>query len=207
MLYNHRLVPVSDRFAIANVLVEELSKKYSSVLDLGAGHCRFSQMAHKWGMKVTAMDARTVRRPKLPTDIAYVEGNFLEVDVPGDFDVILMLGIFYHLSLNEQHILMGKYKGKPSEKIGAPVVTEDGFQLFIVGKRLFRKIAKYEDMFDTQAFMAIRHGEQGDIQASYELKVLDDAELAARLLDIKVKEFQPSMVDDAVVAAIEVMNG
>jgi len=109
--------------------------------------------------------------------------------------------------VGEPVLLQGKYKGKPSEKIGAPVVTEDGFQLFIIGKRLFRKIAKYEDMFDTQAFMAIRHGEQGDIQASYELKVLDDAELAARLLDIKVKEFQPSMVDDAVVAAIEVMNG
>jgi len=113
VLYNHRLVPVSDRFAIANVLVEELSKKYSSVLDLGAGHCRFSQMAHKWGMKVTAMDARTVRRPKLPTDISYVEGDFLKVDVPGDFDVILMLGIFYHLTVAEQHILMSKYKGRP----------------------------------------------------------------------------------------------
>jgi len=103
-------------------------------------------------------------------------------------------------------LLHGRFKGRPSEKVGAPVVTEDGFQLFIIGKRLFRKLAKYEDSFGSTAFMAIRHGEQGDIEASYELKIVDDAELTARLLDIAATEFKPEMIDEAVTAAQSVMS-
>lgn len=103
-------------------------------------------------------------------------------------------------------LLQGKYKGRPSEKIGAPVVTEDGFQLFIIGKRLFRKLAKFEDDFETHAFMAIRHGEVGDIESTYDLKTLDDRELIDRLYEIKATDFQESMIDEAVAAAQSVMS-
>lgn len=108
--------------------------------------------------------------------------------------------------VGEPVLLEGKYKGKPSEKIGCPIITLDGFVLFVAGKRLARKISKYEGTFDKSAFMAIRHGEQGDIDASYELKVLDDVDVTAKLLGMRKKEFKPQMVDDAVKAALDVMT-
>ena len=46
--------------------------------------------------------------------------------------------------VGEPVLLEGKFKGKPSEKIGCPIVTRDGFTLFIAGKRLARKLSKYE---------------------------------------------------------------
>jgi len=104
-------------------------------------------------------------------------------------------------------LLEGKYKGKPSFKIGCPVVTEDGFVLFVAGKRLARKISKHEGTFDERAFMAIRHGGQNDINASYELKVLDNPDLTEQLLEsVKGLDFKPS-IDDAVTAALVVMQG
>jgi len=108
--------------------------------------------------------------------------------------------------VGEPVLLQGTFKGRPSEKIGCPIVTEDGFVLFVAGKRLARKISKYEGEFDNVAFMAIRHGQQNDITATYELMVMDDAVLAAKLFDIKVKDFTPDMIDDAVKAAESVMK-
>lgn len=108
--------------------------------------------------------------------------------------------------VGEPMLLEGKYKGKPSEKIGCPIVTQDGFTLFISGKRLARKISKYEDEFAVAAFMAIRHGEQNDITATYELKMLDDVELTNQLLEsIAGKDFRPE-IDEAKKAALDVMR-
>ncbi|GAJ18676.1 unnamed protein product, partial [marine sediment metagenome] len=58
--------------------------------------------------------------------------------------------------VGEPELLMGKFKGRTTEKIGCPVITDDGFVLFVVGKRLFRKIAKHEAGFDTCVFQACR---------------------------------------------------
>lgn len=108
--------------------------------------------------------------------------------------------------VGEPVLLEGKYKGKPSEKIGCPIVTPDGFTLFIAGKRLARKISKYEDEFFVAAFMAIRHGEQNDISATYELKVLDDVELTKQLIESTAgKDYRPE-IDEAKKAALEVMR-
>ena len=85
--------------------------------------------------------------------------------------------------VGEPVLLEGKFKGRPSEKIGCPVVTPDGFVLFIAGKRLARKISKYESRFGDTAFMAIRHGTQNDITSSYELKILDDLPMKERLFE------------------------
>lgn len=104
-------------------------------------------------------------------------------------------------------LLTGKYKGKPSEKIGCPVVTDDGFQLLIAGKRLTRKLAKHEKEFKTVAFIAIRHGEQNDINSTYELKVLDDKDRTKQLLDRAKAEYTPALLKDAIEAAAEVMQG
>ena len=108
--------------------------------------------------------------------------------------------------VGEPILLQGKFKGRPSEKIGCPVVTEDGFSLFVAGKRLARKISKHEDSFADVALMAIRHGEQGDIEASYELKVLDDVELTKKLLDFAISKDFSVEIDDAITAAEAVMK-
>jgi len=108
--------------------------------------------------------------------------------------------------VGEPILLEGKFKGRPSEKIGCPIVTLDGFVLFIAGKRLARKITKYEERFANTAFMAIRHGGQNDITSTYELKVMDDAELTARLLEAAQGRDFASEIEDAVKAAEEVMR-
>ena len=103
-------------------------------------------------------------------------------------------------------LLEGRFKGKPSEKIGCPIVTEDGFVLFVAGKRLARKISKYEADFDSTAFMAIRHGEQNDITATYELKLLDNLELTKKLFALKDTEVNPVIIAEAVESALSVMR-
>lgn len=103
-------------------------------------------------------------------------------------------------------LLEGKYKGQPSKKIACPVVTSDGFQLFIAGTRLARRISKHEKDFKTHAFMAIRHGLQEDSNTTYELRVIDDKEVTQRLFQIAKKEFKPDMITEAVEAAKDVMT-
>lgn len=106
----------------------------------------------------------------------------------------------------EPVLLMGKYKGQPTEKIGCPVMTEDGFMLLIAGKRLARKISKFEEQFDIAAFQAIRHGEEGDINATYGCKILDDVDMTTKLITMKGTDFKPEMVEPAITAAKEVMK-
>lgn len=108
--------------------------------------------------------------------------------------------------VGEPVLLEGKFKGRPSEKIGCPIVTDDGFVLFIAGKRLARKISKYETAFGDTAFMAIRHGEQNDITSTYELKVLDDEDIKNQLFEsIAGKDFKAE-TDEAITAALAVMK-
>jgi len=119
----------------------------------------------------------------------------------GDGEVIIFVVV------GEPILLEGKYKGKPSDKIAAPVVTDEGFQLFICGKRLARKIGKRESDFKTTAFMAIRHGLENDINSSYELRVFPDAEKTKELFAIAKRDFKPEQIAEAVDAARDVMNG
>ncbi len=108
--------------------------------------------------------------------------------------------------VGEPVLLEGKYKGKVSEKIGCPIVTQDGFVLFIAGKRLARKIGKHESEFGSAAFMAIRHGEQNDITSSYELKVVTDVELTKQLFKLKGKQDYAAEITETIKAAEEVMR-
>ena len=125
-------------------------------------------------------------------------GDLAFLSVDGEVICFVVVG--------EPVLLEGKYKGKPSEKVGCPIVTEDGFVLFIAGKRLARKISKYEDIFNERAFMAIRHGEQNDIASTYELKLLDNMELTDKLFALKKSEFKPEMILESVESALGVMR-
>lgn len=108
--------------------------------------------------------------------------------------------------VGEPVLLEGEYKGTPSRKVGCPVITEDGFLLFVVGMRLARKLSKHELDFPSRAFMAVRHGEANDSNATYELKVLDDAELVKRLFVIQSQTDLATAIPEALAAAKEVMT-
>jgi len=98
------------------------------------------------------------------------------------------------------------YKTKKSERIGCPVVTDTGYQLFVCGKRVARKLAKYEGQFNKSAFMVIRHGAEGDVNAKYTVQVLPEKETYSSLMKIKEQDFKQEMIKESVEAALVIMN-
>jgi len=115
--------------------------------------------------------------------------------------------VLIFVPVDEPVMLEGKFKGKDQVRIGCPVMTDEGFQLFITGKRTARKISKFESAFKSAAIMVCRHGGEGDINATYEVTLLDDTAKAKQLLELAAKEYKPAMLKDAVEDAKEVMKG
>lgn len=109
--------------------------------------------------------------------------------------------------VDEPQLLEGKFRGNPQQRIGCPVVTDEGFVLFITGKRVARKLSKFEDRFKDTAFMVVRHGIQGDINAKYDVLVLDDKAKTEQLFAIANKEYKPALLKQAIKDAVEVMAG
>jgi SAM-dependent methyltransferase len=75
-----------------------------SLLDLGAGHGKFSLLAADEGVSVTAVDARDSRFPSDPR-VEWRVDDIRNVDL-GGYDVIACLGLFYHLTLDDQISLL-----------------------------------------------------------------------------------------------------
>jgi len=125
-------------------------------------------------------------------------GNFTFLSVDGEVLIFIIVG--------EPQLLKGTYKKQDNERIGCPVVTDEGYVLFICGKRLARKISKLEKQFDTKAIMAIRHGAEGDVNAKYDVKVVPETETYDRLLAIKKADFKPAMIAESVKDSAEVLN-
>lgn len=75
------------------------------LLDLGAGPCIFAGLARDAGWVVTAVDARTERLPDDLTGITFVQSDVRACD-PSGFDTISVLGLLYHLTLDEQRALL-----------------------------------------------------------------------------------------------------
>lgn len=107
--------------------------------------------------------------------------------------------------VDEPVLLTGKFKGKEQDRIGCPVVTDEGFVLFITGKRVARKLSKFEDSFKATAFVITRHGESGDINATYEVSKLEHPEKTKQLFDIAKKEYKSGLLEAAIEDAKEVM--
>jgi 2-polyprenyl-3-methyl-5-hydroxy-6-metoxy-1,4-benzoquinol methylase len=82
-----------------------------SLVDLGAGHGMFSVRAAEAGWKVTAVDARTVRFQDDPR-VTWVQQDVREASLD-QYDLILNLGLFYHLTLEDQLALLDRAMGKP----------------------------------------------------------------------------------------------
>lgn len=81
------------------------------VVDLGSGHGLFAVRAADAGWDVTAVDARTERFPADPR-ITWVPRDVRDFDLRG-FDLILVLGLFYHLTVEDQVALLDRASGTP----------------------------------------------------------------------------------------------
>jgi predicted RNA methylase len=82
-----------------------------NLIDLGAGHGKFSIAAAEMGWDVTAVDARTERNTPA-AGVTWVEADVREVDLEG-YDVIACLGLFYHLTAQDQIDLLSRCSGTP----------------------------------------------------------------------------------------------
>jgi len=125
-------------------------------------------------------------------------GNFTFLSVDGEVLIFVVVGL--------PQLLKSTYKGKESDRIGCPVVTDEGYLLFICGKRLARKISKLEKQFDTHAIMAVRHGAEGDVNAKYDVLIVPEKETFDRLQAIKKADFKPTKIAESVKDSAEVLN-
>lgn len=126
-------------------------------------------------------------------------GNFTFLSEDGETITFIVVGL--------PELLKGTYKNKEQERIGFPLVTEDGYVLLVGGKRLARRLTKHEKDFATKAFMVRRDGAANDTNAKYPVKVIDEEETFKRLQAIAAEEFEPSMIPDSVAEATKVLQG
>lgn len=144
-------------------------------------------------------------KEKVPTEATTWGGKMKEFGggnftfLSGDGEVIICIVVDLPV------LMKGMYKGKENDRIGCPIVTDEGFQLLICGKRLARKISKHEGEFTTNALMIIRHGTEGDVNATYEVKTIAEPETFTRLNIIKKSDFEPDMIADAIKEAQAVL--
>jgi len=103
-------------------------------------------------------------------------------------------------------LLKSKFKGKENERIGCPVITDEGYMLFVTGKRLARKLSKHEPVFKKTALMVTRHGAEGDINASYAVAELPEKETFDRLKAIMKADFTLEMVAESIDAVGDVLD-
>jgi SAM-dependent methyltransferase len=82
-----------------------------SCVDLGAGHGKFSMRASAAGWDVTAVDVR-LERFEGDGHIKFVEADVRSYD-PTGFDLVLCLGLFYHLTLENQVDFLRRIDGTP----------------------------------------------------------------------------------------------
>ncbi len=125
-------------------------------------------------------------------------GNFTFLSVDGEVLTFIIVG--------EPVLLKSTYMKKETERIGCPIVTDEGYMLFICGKRLARKISKLERSFETRAIMAVRHGEEGDVNAKYDVKLVPELDTFKRLAAIKKADFKKAMIAESIADSAEVLN-
>ena len=124
-------------------------------------------------------------------------GNFTFLSVDGDTIVFIVVG--------EPVLIKTVYKQREQERIGCPVVTDEGYRLYICGKRVARRLSKHEDQFAESAMMVVRHGEEGDINCRYDVKVVPEPETFSRLVAIRDTSFTPEMIQESIDEARQVL--
>lgn len=125
----------------------------------------------------------------------------------GDFTFLSSDGeCIIFVVVDEPVLLTGKFKGKEQERIGCPVVTDEGFVLFVTGKRVARKLSKFEDVFKETAFMVTRHGSEGDIHSTYDVDMVATPEKSKQLFALAKREYKPALLKQAIEDVQEVMS-
>jgi hypothetical protein len=105
---------LEDRLRIARTLfwiARRLLPPEPRVVDLGCGHCLFLKLAIEvFGARCSGIDARPDRVPDgMPVSIGRVQDADLS-----PYDLILCLGILYHMTIEDQVALVGRFEGKPA---------------------------------------------------------------------------------------------
>lgn len=99
-------------YSFLRALDDIKDKKNKKAVDLGCGHCKFSDIASVFFKSVYSVDSRTVRVPSvLPGNVNYIQDNAVEHDLK-NYDVIICLGLLYHLTAEEQIHILTKALGK-----------------------------------------------------------------------------------------------
>lgn len=125
-------------------------------------------------------------------------GDFSFLSADGECIVFIVVG--------EPVLLKSTYKTKQNDRVGCPIVSDNGYTLLIGGKRLARQISKYEPLFTTQAIRVIRHGEQGDTDTTYEVKGVLEPETFNRLREIARTQVTPEVIAQSVLDAQETLD-
>lgn len=109
--------------------------------------------------------------------------------------------------VDEPQPIHGQYEGVDTMRIGCPVVTQEGFTLLVVSKRVARRLSKYEPYFKKRAFDMIRHGEHGDLKSKYEIVYNEEKGIVQELQAIAKRGISAEDISDAVAAAEEMSAG
>ena len=109
--------------------------------------------------------------------------------------------------VGEPYLIQGTYEGADTQRIGCPVVTQEGFTLLVINKRVARRLSKLEHHFKTNAFEIIRHGEHGDPKCKYELVYNNQKGMVAELQAIIERGISAEDIAEAVAAAEEISTG
>lgn len=100
-----------------------------SYVDLGAGPLLFAQRARDAGFRVTGVDARPPWTGKVPPGVEAVTADVRRFNLDG-YDVIGIVGLLYHLTLEEQIDLLRRCRGRPAivdtEVYNPEVIREHG---------------------------------------------------------------------------------
>lgn len=100
-----------------HILKHVVTPQQRTLVDLGAGHCKFSIWAAKLGYDVTAVDGRTARLPEDLGSIRFVQSDVRAFD-PRGYGVVAILGLLYHLDIADQEDLLRRCCHGP------PVIVE-----------------------------------------------------------------------------------
>jgi hypothetical protein len=92
-------------------ILDSLVGPNKRVADLGAGPCVFAKIARDKGHQVTAVDGRDARVPEDLGSIQFVKADIRWFDISG-YDVVLVLGLLYHLTLEDQISLLSRCRGQ-----------------------------------------------------------------------------------------------
>lgn len=108
--------------------------------------------------------------------------------------------------VGEPVLFISKYKGQENNRIGFPIVSEEGFSILVIGKRVVRRLGKHEKDFETTAFEVTRNGEANSQDTTYAVRACPDPELTARLFELKAAEYDPAELPEAMKAVEEILK-